>query len=449
MMLSESQERMLVVAKAGHEEDVRRLFARWGLRSEVIGRVIADEVIRVREGERIAAEVPTALLTDAVPAYTRERVPPAELEDLWRFDVATLRDSLPTPHDALLRLLASPDLASREDVFRTYDTMVGTNTVMGPGGDAAVLRVRHLDSDRGSERCIALATDGNGRLTYLDPYNGGALAVAEAARNVVCTGATPLALTNCLNFGNPEKPGVYYQLAEAIAGMAAAARALETPVISGNVSLYNESFGTAIYPTPVVGMLGLIEGRAPTPSAFQAEGDIVALLGASVADPADLNGSTYLATIHHVVAGHPPRLDLERECAIQRVTLQASREWLIRSAHDCSDGGLAVALSECCIHSGLGLRGVVELGAGQEDDRLAQLAALFGEAPSRIVVSLAPEHWDELERLAAASGVALTRLGTVGGDRLRLAPLLDVPVAELREVWRNGLRRALGKSGGA
>ncbi len=448
VMLSESQERMLVIAKAGHEADVRRLFARWGLRSAAIGRVITEPVIRVREGERIVAEVPTALLTDAVPTYTREGTPPSELADLWRFDVTSLRERLPEPQAALLRLLASPDLASRESVYRTYDTMVGTNTLLGPGGDAAVLRVRHLADDLDTEKSIALATDGNGRLTALDPFNGGALAVAEAARNVVCAGATPLALTNCLNFGNPEKPAVYYQLAEAISGMAATARALETPVISGNVSLYNESFGAAIYPTPVVGMLGLIEGRAPTPSAFQAAGDVVALLGPAQAQPTDLNGSTYLATIHGIVAGRPPQLDLARERALQRLTLQAIGEWLIRSAHDCSDGGLAVALAECCIQSGLGLRGVIELSAGAEEDRLAQLAALFGEAPSRIIVSLAPDHWDELARLAATAGVALTRLGTVGGDRLRLAPLLDIAVAELRQVWRTGLRQALGKADG-
>jgi len=448
VMLSESQERMLVIAKAGYEEDVRRLFAHWDLRCDRIGQVIAERVIRVRDGERVVAEVPTALLTDAVPAYTRTGVPPSELEERWQFDIASLRDRLPDPHDALLQLLASPDLASREDVYRTYDTMVGTNTVIGPGGDAAVLRVRHLADDLDTEKCIALTTDGNGRLTYLDPYTGGALAVAEAARNVVCTGAVPLALTNCLNFGNPEKPAVYYQLAEAISGMADAARALETPVISGNVSLYNESFGTAIYPTPVVGMVGLIEGRAPTPSAFQADGDVVALLGPAHAEPADLNASTYLATIHGTVAGRPSRLDLARERAVQQLTLRAIGEWLIRSAHDCSDGGLAVALAECCIQSGRGLRGMLELGTGAEADRLGQIAALFGEAPSRIVVSLAPEHWDELARLATASGVALTRLGTVGGGRLRLAPVLDVPIAELRAAWRTGLRQALGKTEG-
>jgi phosphoribosylformylglycinamidine synthase len=444
VMLSESQERMLVVARAGHEDDVRRLFDRWGLHSEVVGRVLAEPVIRVREGPRVVAEVPTALLTDEVPVYTRAGTPPPELEQLWRFDVRTLAARLPTAGDALLRLLASPDLCSREDVYRTYDTMVGTNTLIGPGSDAAVLRVRDAD-DCDTGKAIALCTDGNGRLTYLDPFNGGALAVAEAARNVVCSGALPLALTNCLNFGNPEKPSAYYQLAQAIDGMAAAASALETPVISGNVSLYNESFGQGIYPTPVVGMLGLLEGRPPTPSAFQAAGDVVAVLGHLSADPASLGGSTYLAALHGIVAGRPPRLDLDRERSLHRLTLECSGRGLLSSAHDCSDGGLAVALAECCLWSGLGLASEPDASALLDTlaDPVEATAWLFGEAPSRIVVSLPPARWDEFAGLASAAGVPVTRLGTVGGEHLRVGNLVDVPVRDLRDAWRGGLANAL------
>ncbi|MEO7002650.1 MAG: phosphoribosylformylglycinamidine synthase subunit PurL [Ktedonobacterales bacterium] len=443
VMLSESQERMLVTVKQGHEDDVHRLFAKWGLRSEVIGHVVADEVIRVREGEQAVGEIPITLLTDAVPAYIREGVPDPEIERLWAFDYETLRARLPKPNATLRRLIASPDLCSREDVYRTYDTMLGTNTLIGPGSDAAILRIRDLnDEDTGTR--IALTTDGNGRLTYLDPFNGGALAVAEAARNCACAGATPIALTNCLNFGNPEKLTVYYQLSQAIDGMAAAARALETPVISGNVSLYNESFGAAIYPTPVIGMLGLLDGREPTPSAFRHEGDRVALLGDWSADVSDLGGSTYLAEIHTTVAGRPPRLDLDRERAMQQAVIEASAMGLIASAHDCSDGGLAVALAECCMWSGLGLQGeATALPDGAEGDPLATLAALYGEAPSRIVVSLAPDSWEALAQLAARHNTPITRLGTVGGDRLQLAGALDVDVAELRDLWRNGLSRAL------
>ncbi len=442
VMLSESQERMLVVARAGYAANVAALFARWGLHSAVIGQVIAEPVIRVREGERVAAEIPTRLLTDEVPAYTREGIAPPELAALWAFDPRSLAD-LPDPNDALMRLLAVPDLCSREDVTRTYDTMVGANTLVGPGSDAAVLRVRDAN-DRETGQALALTTDGNGRLTYLDPYNGGALAVAEAARNVVCAGALPLALTNCLNFGNPEKLEIYYQLAQAIDGMAAAARALETPVISGNVSLYNESFGRAIYPTPVVGMVGLIEGRAPTPSAFQRAGDVVALLGELTGDPATLGGSTYLAALHGIVAGRPPRLDLDRERVLQRLTLDAIAAGRVRSAHDCADGGLAVALAECCIWSGLGLEGGAALPVAVGDP-LAATALLYGEAPSRIVISVSPERWDEMVALADAAGLPIARLGTVGGERLRLAALLDVPVGKLAEAWRGGLARALGR----
>ncbi len=448
IMLSESQERMLVVAKKGHEDDVAKLFAKWGLRSAVVGHVIEEQVIRVREGANVVAEIPTEYLTDKTPSYVRTGVEPEELRGLWAFDYATLRDSLPTPSDALLRLLGSPDLCSREDVTRTYDTMVGTNTAIGPGSDAAVLRVPPAGEESvatdGKLKLLAMATDGNGRLTYLDPFNGGALAVAEAARNCVVTGAQPLALTNCLNFGNPEKPSAYYQMERAIDGMAAAARQLETPVISGNVSLYNESFGQGIFPTPVVGMVGLIEGRLPTPSAWTREGDMVALLGHWSAEVGDLGGSSYLATIHEKVAGHPPMLDLDRERSVQRLTLAGIERGDIRSAHDCSDGGLAVALAECAIWSGLGLRGETSLPGAAGEDALGTLAALYGEAPSRIIVSVAPERYEALATLAAEHQTPITRLGVVEGDRLTFASTLDVEVDTLRDTWRNGLHVALG-----
>lgn len=437
IMLSESQERMLVVARIGDAEKVRGLFARWGLRSEVIGRVIEAPTIRVCESDTVLAEIPTSLLTDEVPAYTREGQMPAELPELWGFDITSLH-MLP-PNVALVRLLASPDLCSRERIYRTYDTMVGTNTLVSPGADAAVLRVRDAD-DRDTGKSIALSIDGNGRLTYLDPWNGGALAVCEAARNCVCAGAVPLALTNCLNFGNPEKPEVYYQLAQAVDGMSAAARALATPVISGNVSLYNESFGQAIYPTPVVGIVGLIEGRRPTPSAFAAEGDIVCLLGEPASDIATLGGSTYLYALYGVTAGRPAQVDLERERAVQQCVLTAIQAGLLDSAHDCSDGGLAISLAECCLWSGLGLLGEE---AAVPVERATATGFLFGEAPSRVVVSCRPEKWSELYAVSATAGIPLTRLGTVGGDRLSLGQALDVSLTELHGVWDNGLEEAM------
>jgi phosphoribosylformylglycinamidine synthase len=456
IMLSESQERMLVIAKAGHEDDVAKLFARWGLRSAVIGHVIEEQVIRIKEGETICAEIPTEYLTDRTPSYTREGLEPPELQGLWAFDYATLRGGLLSANDALLRLLAAPDLCSREDVYRTYDTMVGTNTVIGPGSDAAALRVPPVSEDPTSAgtgvaptdklKILAISTDGNGRLTYLDPFNGGALAVAEAARNCVVTGARPLALTNCLNFGAPEKLPAYYQMEKAIDGMAAAAAKFATPVISGNVSLYNESFGQGIFPTPVVGMVGLIEGRAPTPSAWRNAGVVVALLGSWSADVSDLGGSSYLANIHQKVVGRPPLLDLDQEHSVQEATLAGIESGLIQSAHDCSDGGLAVALAECAIWSDIGLVGEASIPTGADSDDLATLAALYGEAPSRIVVSVAPDRYAELKALAAAHNVSLTRLGIAAGDRLSFAGGLDADVGDLRSAWRGGLAAALSAS---
>ncbi len=448
IMLSESQERMLVVVRRGCERQVQEVFRRWGLHSDIIGQVIEEQVIRVKEGSQTVAEIPTTLLTDGVPLYTRVGVPSPEMEQRWAYEYR----QLPLPGNlnaALLTLLASPDLCSRQDIYQQYDHMVGANTLIPPGSDAAVLRVRD-EAGHLTGKAIALTTDGNGRLCYLDPFNGGALAVAEAARNLVCTGATPLALTNCLNFGNPEKADVYYQLEQAIEGMSAAARALETPVISGNVSLYNESFGQPIYPTPVVGMVGLLEGAAPLPAAFQQEGDLAVLLGDWESAPDDLGGSTYLKVIEGQVAGRPPQLDLQREVAVQHLCLEAFRAGLLRSAHDCSDGGLAVALAECAIWGNLGL--VVEpaliptgnAGAGNDSSvSLKTLAFCFGEAPSRIIVSLRPDAWHDLAVLVRAHSVPVRCLGTVGGTSLSIGAAIDIPVTALARAWRQGLGEAL------
>jgi phosphoribosylformylglycinamidine synthase II len=443
IMLSESQERMLVVARRGHERQVQAVFARWGLHSDSIGQVIEEPVIRITEGERIVAEIPTALLTDEVPLYVREGIPAPEMEQRRAYDYGQLVLAA-NLNDVLLTLLASSDLSSRWDIFRQYDHMVGANTLVAPGSDAAVLRVRDEEGNL-TGKAIALTTDGNGRLTYLDPFNGGALAVAEAARNLVCTGARPLALTNCLNFGNPEKAEVYYQLEQAIDGMTAAARALDTPVISGNVSLYNESFGQPIYPTPVVGMVGLLEGETPLPAGFQHEGDVVALLGAWEAAPEDLGGSTYLKVLHQQVAGRPPTLDLEHERLVQRLCLEAYRAGMLRSAHDCSDGGLAVALAESCIWGNLGMSTEADFAASGRSDAvdLETVAFYFGEAPSRIVVSLSADAWPGLSALAEAARVPMKRLGTVGGSALSMGPVLDVPVADLARAWQHGLGDAL------
>ena len=436
IMLSESQERMLVVAKRGREGEVQELFSRWGLHSDLIGIVTDDGIVRVREGERVVAEIPTRLLTDEVPIYCREGVRPSWIEEAHRFDLA----SLPLREDygqSLLDLLASPNLCSRQNVYRQYDHMVQTNTVVPPGGgDAAVLRVK------GTRKGIALTTDGNGRYCYLEPRLGGAIAVAEAARNLVCSGAEPLAVTDCLNFGNPEKPEVFYTLKESVEGMAEACRALDVPVISGNVSLYNENNGSAIYPTPVAGMVGLLEDVASqaTGMAFRAVGDLVLLVGRSFDD---LGGTEYVKLATGKVQGVPPRIDLEMESRVQRCCLEAIRAGLVRSAHDCSDGGLAVALAESCLAGGLGLECSEEaLQRLLERDGCRLDSLLFGESQSRIVLSLSPERLPELEMLAAERDVPLAVLGTVRAPGIRHQVSGDGETGGLGDAGTRGHRDA-------
>jgi phosphoribosylformylglycinamidine synthase len=429
VMLSESQERMLAVVERGQEEGIVEVIRRWGLHSEVIGQVSEGGRIRVRSGDRIEADLPVDMLADA-PTYTFPIARPAYLDEVQPLDSATL----PMPDDlgaTLLVLLASPNIATRAPVYGRYDHMVGTNTVVQPGGDAAVLRIK-------GTRCgVALSTDGNGRLCYLDPRQGGRIVVAEAARNVSCVGATPIAVTDCLNFGSPEDPAVYYQLAEVIEGMAEACHAFEVPVVSGNVSLYNESHGRPIPPTPVVGMLGLLpELSRRSDIGFGSAGDAILLLGETEPDQA---GSEYLALVHGLVAG-APRIDLEREVVLQRLVRDCITDGLLRSAHDCSEGGLAVALAESAFRSGLGAACPDVVGDLRPD------AALFAETQSRVVISVAPADLVEVEERAARAGLPCRRLGTVGGDRLIIGPV-DVGLDAAERAWRGGLADALRGKG--
>ena len=431
VMLSESQERMLVIVRPGWQERVQAVFDKWELRSDLIGEVTDDGIARIRDGAETVAEAPVALLTDP-PLYRYRVRKPAWLARLQRFDLDTLPDVAALDAEGcLLTLLSSPNIASKEYIYRQYDHQVQTNTVVSPGGDAAVLRVK------GTGRGIALATDGNGRYCYLDPYRGGAIAVAEAARNVVVSGARPIAITDCLNMGNPERPEVYYQLKECIRGMARACRVLGTPVVSGNVSLYNETRGEAVYPTPVVGMLGLIEDVDRRCAAgFKEEGDVVILLGAVAAGTAGLAASEYLELVHGIVAGRPD-IDLGLERGLQRLCLAAIGQGLVRSAHDCSDGGLAVALAECAIMGGVGVHASLGAGDGRAD------ALLFGELSSRVVVSTAPGQAAALEGLAARHAVPCQRIGVVGGTRLVIDGFVDVPLGRAAGRWRRGLEEAL------
>ena len=430
VMLSESQERMVAAVKPAHVADVQTWFEHWDLHAEVIGEVTNDGIARVFDGDREVAAAPVSLLTSP-PAYTPDAERDAEAVVRAAFDPSTLPDLDPTQaNDALLQLLASPNIASKRWVYRQYDHMVGTNTVVTPGSDAAVLRVRGL------KQGLAVCTDGPGRAVELDPYAGSARAVAEAARNIACTGARPVAVTDCLNFANPERPAIYYQLSESIRGMADACRAFGTPVVSGNASLYNESEDGPVTPTPVVGMLGIISDITQTvPMAFQDEGDEIWLLGGALEQPpSSLGGSEYLSVLHGMSAG-PIEVDLEVEPALIDVLVEAAEQGLLKSAHDCSDGGLAVALVESAIAGDVGLALEAEL-VGRLD------ASLFGEAGARAVVSVAAESADGLRPIANERGLAASKIGAVGGDRLRIGAI-DLPLSAASDAWNSALPNLL------
>jgi phosphoribosylformylglycinamidine synthase len=422
---------MLVVVKKGYENKVKALFDRWELRSDIIGRVTGDSLATIKEGRKTVARAPVKVLSSS-PVYRKRVKKPDWLNQLQSFDISSIPD-LPRKKvkSAFLRLLASPNISSKRCVYRQYDHQVGNNTVVVPGSDAAVLRIK------GTKRAISLTTDGNGRYCYVNPYLGGVIAVSEAARNLACSGAQPLAITDCLNFGNPEKDDVYYQLKECIAGMARTCRELKIPVISGNVSLYNETRGEAIFPTPVVGMVGLIEDVAKhCTSGFKNEGDPVFLLGDGDVVDSSIGSSEYLELMHGMVKGNP-YIDLELEKRLHRCCLEAIRRGLINSAHDCSEGGLAIALAESCLANGLGF-------VSSEWDVEGRLdAALFGEAQSRIVVSIASRSSWKLKKIADQYKVSANKLGVVGGTRFTLKGYVDLSLKEVEQAWRGGLEKLL------
>ncbi|HET7294937.1 MAG TPA: phosphoribosylformylglycinamidine synthase subunit PurL [Vicinamibacteria bacterium] len=430
VMLSESQERMLLVAARGREREVVDVFEKWDLHAEAIGRVIAERRLRVWNGAVLEADVPNEGLTDDAPLYDRPWIEPRN--PAADEDVSALPPP-PDPGETLLRLLATPAIANKRWIYRQYDSTVRTNTMVGPASDAGVIRVK------GTAKALALAADCNGRYCWLDPYAGAQLAVAEACRNVAAAGALPIGATNCLNFGSPEKPEVMGQLVMAIRGMGDACRALDVPITGGNVSLYNETDGRAIYPTPVIGVVGLIEDASRALSSwFKAPGDSVYLLGVT---GEDMGGSEYLKAIHDRVAGRPPKLDLAAEKRLHALMAEAAAAGALRSAHDPSDGGLAVALAECCfVREDVGPGALLELPPGPKPEVL-----LFSESPSRMVVTT--RDGAALEVLALRHGVPCARLGDVGGERLTLRQssrvLVDLEVSRLNEAWTS-LERMLG-----
>jgi phosphoribosylformylglycinamidine synthase II len=433
IMLSESQERMLLVAKKGREDEIRAVFEKWDLHAEAVGTVTGDGHVKVYKDGKLEADIPASALTDEAPIYNRPWVEPknpAEDRDL---------SVIPVPTDlskAFLKLLGSSNIASKKWMYRQYDSTVQTGTVQGPGvSDAAVIRIH------GSKKALAIALDGNGRYGFLNAKQGAMLAVAEACRNVVATGARPIGLTNCLNFGNPEKPEVMGQIVRAIEGIGEASVAFDAPVTGGNVSLYNETDGVPIYPTPVIGAVGLLEDANHALSrSFARAGDTVLLLGSG--DQA-LGGSEYVRTFHGVVAGALPTIDLKAERALYEVVLDLNSQRAIVSAHDVADGGLAVALAECCFNfESAGLGGDFDLGDADTDDfddsePPRTDALLFSEAPSRMVVSTRDPQ--KVMACAAASGVPCRELGNVGGTYLTLrsggAQITRHLVSELLAAW--------------
>jgi phosphoribosylformylglycinamidine synthase subunit PurL len=425
VMLSESQERMLVVVRRGREREVESIFHAWDLTSAAIGEVTDDGQLTVVDGTDVVGRVPVTLLTDGAPTRRLMGFPPEPPYGLELDALPPLAD----PGAALLRMLASPNLTSRRGIFRRYDHMVGDSTIVGPGGDAAMLRVK------GTRLGVAVTTDCNSRYCHLDPHLGAQLAVAEAARNIIATGARPLAVTDCLNFANPDRPEVYWELEEAIAGLAYACRALEVPVVSGNVSLYNDSNGeSAIYPTPVVGMVGVIDDYGKRLGAgLRAEGDFVLLIGSS---HNDLGGSEYLKVEHGHVAGRPPALDLTREKAVNRLMLSAAQSGYLHSAHDCAEGGMLIALAECCLLGGIGVR----CPAIRPEPPLRLDAAFFGESPSRYIVTVPSRAMPEMQSLARRHNVELSLLGLAGGDHIEFEGQLKLTLTELRAAWESMVR---------
>ncbi|HKZ76414.1 MAG TPA: phosphoribosylformylglycinamidine synthase subunit PurL, partial [Actinomycetota bacterium] len=410
ILTSESQERMLAIVHPSRLDDVRAVCSKWGLASAVVGRLAVGGALTVRMGGEVVAAVPARSLTDEGPVYRRPMEPPVGFEESLDDD-PTFAIVQTSPADAFFAVLSSPNVASKRWAWEQYDSLVQGETVAGPGADAAIVRVE------GTLKALALSSDGNGRFGHLDPYLGAAHAVAESARNVAVMGATPLGITNCMNFGNPERPEVMWQFAQSIQGMSDACRAFGTPVTGGNVSFYNESGQSAIWPTPIVGMLGLIEDyRLLVRPDFPGPGLLVYLLGETFPE---LGGSEFAEVVLGKVSGRPPALDFAREAALHRTLIDGASGDVLASAHDCSDGGLAVALADSAMAGATGF--AVSLPGD-----VPWYVTLFSESASRAVVSVTPERAEALEELAAAHGVPCSRLGETGGPRIVVDGVLDL-----------------------
>ena len=435
ILLSESQERMLAILKNGKEEKALGILKKWNINAVKIGKVTDDKIMRVKEGGVVVCEIPAEALTKKAPLYKRETKEPSYLKDAQNLDYNSLKE----PDDfnkVMLKLLDSPTISSKESAYKQFTFTDKDAVLVSAGSDAAVIKVK------GTKKALAISVDCNGRYCYLNPYNGAMMAVAEAARNITCSGGRPLAITDGLNFGNPMKPENYWQFEKCIEGLSAACKALSTPVISGNVSFYNENPKGAVNPTPMVGMVGLIKDvdKCVTQD-FKNEGDTIVLLGENTED---LSGSEYLYQVHKLKKGNP-NIDINREKAVQEACLEAIESGLINSAHDSSEGGLAVTLAESCITNKNKMLGaVIKLDDGIRGDAL-----LFGEVPSRIVVSVNRDNVAALERIAKKHSIPYSILGSVGGKKLTIQcggnSMIDLSLEALSNTWRNAIPSRLGK----
>jgi phosphoribosylformylglycinamidine synthase len=430
IMLSESQERMLIVAKKENVEEVQNIFAKWDLDAVDIGEVTAGGRLQVSFRGETAVDVPVDAVVNLCPAYRRPSRKPAYVSRAKKLDLPPLPGDY---NDILLKLLSSPTIADKEWVYRQYDHQVQVNTVLLPGADAALLRIK------GQKKGLAMALDGNSLYAYLDPRTGGTIAVAEACRNLACIGARPIGVTNCLNFGNPEKPEVMWQFKEVIEGMAEACRAFSIPVTGGNVSFYNDTEGVSIYPTPVLGVVGLIDdiSKAVSPG-FKGNSNVIVLLGEN---KEELGGSEYLKTILNLEKGRPPQINLEVEKKVHDLCLEAISRGLIRSAHDLSEGGLAVTVAECSLWSKPKIGCLLDL-----DENFRPDALLFGESQSRVVVSTAPSNLTALLRLAKTKNVTAKVIGKARGRRMIIRhagqEIINLPVESLYQAWKNAIPQA-------
>jgi len=440
VMLSESQERMLVVLEKGKENTARDIFRKWNLDFSIIGKVTDSERLTIVEEGTTVANLPVSLITSGAPTYERPVKRPNYLKRIKSLG----SEDLPEPEDiqrVFLEILSSPTVSSKKWVYEQYDHMVRTDTVLGPGADSAIIRLK------GTRKGIAMTSNVNSRYCYLSPREGSKIAVAESVRNLACCGASPLAITDCLNFGNPENPEIMWQFQESVEGMSEAARTFNTPVVSGNVSLYNETEGVAIFPTPTVAMVGLIEDTTKiVTSWFQDPGDMVILLGGAIEE--DIGGSEYLKIQHGLIDGKPPSIDLDKEKKLAEMLIACASQSILKSAHDISEGGFAVALAECCF-SPDGTRGVVVKAPDINENSLRGDLFLFSETQSRVIASISETNWERIKKMANNYGVPALRAGVViDNDRFCVEDLIDMKISAVHDAWSMGFQRSLSVSEG-